>query len=308
MKRKLAIQVKNLSKTFKVGNKEIKAVNDISFDIYKEEFVGFIGQNGAGKTTTLKCLTGLLVQDSGEVEVLGYIPQKRDYDFLERISLVMGNKSQLWWELPAIDTFLLNKEIYQIEDKEFEENLNEMVKILGVEELIQVPVRKLSLGERMKCELIASLLHSPELLFLDEPTLGLDVVSQQRLRDFLEEYHKRKKATVILTSHNMEDIKNLCKRVIMIDKGKILYDGRLSELTEKFVKEKFVHFVLPEVHQEKEISGLGKVLEFNGTTGLMLVDRGKIKEVTKVLIDKFDVEDIDIEEPTLESVVKNIWG
>ena len=273
MKRKLAIQVKNLSKTFKVGNKEIKAVNYISFDIYKEEFVGFIGQNGAGKTTTLKCLTGLLVQDSGEVEVLGYITQKRDYDFLERISLVMGNKSQLWWELPAIDTFLLNKEIYQIEDKEFEENLNEMVKILGVEELIQVPVRKLSLGERMKCELIASLLHSPELLFLDEPTLGLDVVSQQRLRDFLEEYHKRKKATVILTSHNMEDIKNICKRVIMIDKGKILYDGRLSELTEKFVKEKFVHFVLPEVHQEKEISGLGKVLEFNGTTGLMLVDR-----------------------------------
>ena len=159
----------------------------------------------------------------------------------------------------------------------------------------------------MKCELIASLLHSPELLFLDEPTLGLDVVSQQRLRDFLEEYHKRKKATVILTSHNMEDIKNLCKRVIMIDKGKILYDGRLSELTEKFVKEKFVHFVLPEVHQEKEISGLGKVLEFNGTTGLMLVDRGKIKEVTKVLIDKFDVEDIDIEEPTLESVVR-IYG
>ncbi len=308
MKRKLAIQVKNLSKTFKVGKKEIKAVNDISFDIYKEEFVGFIGQNGAGKTTTLKCLTGLLVQDSGEVEVLGYIPQKRDYDFLERISLVMGNKSQLWWELPAIDTFLLNKEIYQIEDKEFEENLNEMVKILGVEELIQVPVRKLSLGERMKCELIASLLHSPELLFLDEPTLGLDVVSQQRLRDFLEEYHKRKKATVILTSHNMEDIKNLCKRVIMIDKGKILYDGRLSELTEKFVKEKFVRFVLPEAHQEKDISELGRVLEFNGTTGLMMVDRGKIKEVTKVLIDKFDVEDIDIEEPTLESVVKNIWG
>ena len=141
MKRKLAIQVKNLSKTFQVGKKEIKAVNDISFDIYKEEFVGFIGQNGAGKTTTLKCLTGLLVQDSGKVEVLGYIPQKRDYDFLERISLVMGNKSQLWWELPAIDTFLLNKEIYQIEDKEFEENLNEMVKILGVEELILVLVR-----------------------------------------------------------------------------------------------------------------------------------------------------------------------
>lgn len=308
MKKQLVVHVKNLSKTFKVAKKEIKAVNNVSFDIYKEEFVGFIGQNGAGKTTTLKCLTGLLVQDKGDVEVLGYIPQKRDYDFLERISLVMGNKSQLWWELPAIDTFLLNKEIYQIEDVEFEENLNEMVEKLGIEEAIQLPVRKLSLGERMKCELVASLLHSPELLFLDEPTLGLDVVSQQKLRDFLEEYQKRKSATVILTSHNMEDIKNLCKRVIIIDKGKILYDGRLSELTEKFVKEKFVHFVLPEPQQERKISGLGRVLEFNGKTGLILVNREKIKEVTRALIDKFDVEDIDIEEPTLESVVRNIWS
>lgn len=308
MKKKLVVHVKNLSKTFHTSNKDIKALSNISFDLFKEEFVGFIGQNGAGKTTTLKCLTGLLSPDEGEVEVLDHIPQKRDYDFLEKISLVMGNKSQLWWELPAMDTFLLNKEIYQIEDEKFEKNLNEMIKRLGIENAITVPVRKLSLGERMKCELVASFLHSPELLFLDEPTLGLDVVSQQKLRDFLAEYQERNKATVILTSHNMEDIKNLCKRVIIIDKGKILFDGKISELVEKFVKEKFVHFVLPSPQQERKISGMGKILEFNGKIGLILVNREKIKEVTKALIEKFDVEDIDIEEPSLESVVRNIWS
>ncbi|MBP6922045.1 ATP-binding cassette domain-containing protein, partial [Candidatus Dojkabacteria bacterium] len=243
MKKELVVKVKNLSKEFKVSQKSIKAINNISFNIYKEEFVGFIGQNGAGKTTTLKCLTGLLAPDEGEVRVLGHEPQKRDYDFLSSISLVMGNKSQLWWELPPIETFLLNKEIYQIEDTFFKKNLSEMVERLGITESINIPVRKLSLGERMKCELVASFLHSPELLFLDEPTLGLDIVSQQKLRDFLADYQARNKATVILTSHNMEDIKNLCKRVIIIDKGKLLYDGRLTELTEKFVKEKFVRFV-----------------------------------------------------------------
>ena len=308
MKKKLVVKVKNLSKEFKVSQKSIKAINNISFNIYKEEFVGFIGQNGAGKTTTLKCLTGLLAPDEGEVRVLGHEPQKRDYDFLSSISLVMGNKSQLWWELPPIETFLLNKEIYQIEDTFFKKNLSEMVERLGITESINIPVRKLSLGERMKCELVASFLHSPELLFLDEPTLGLDIVSQQKLRDFLADYQARNKATVILTSHNMEDIKNLCKRVIIIDKGKVLYDGRLTELTEKFVKEKFVRFVLPVPQQEMKISGLGKILDFNGKIGLILVNRQKIKEVTKALIEKFDVEDIDIEEPSLESVVRNIWS
>lgn len=308
MKKKLVVKVKNLSKEFKVSQKSIKAINNISFNIYKEEFVGFIGQNGAGKTTTLKCLTGLLAPDEGEVRVLGHEPQKRDYDFLSSISLVMGNKSQLWWELPPIETFLLNKEIYQIEDTFFKKNLSEMVERLGITEAINIPVRKLSLGERMKCELVASFLHSPELLFLDEPTLGLDIVSQQKLRDFLADYQARNKATVILTSHNMEDIKNLCKRVIIIDKGKLLYDGRLTELTEKFVKEKFVRFVLPVPQQERKISGLGKILDFNGKIGLILVNRQKIKEVTKALIEKFDVEDIDIEEPSLESVVRNIWS
>jgi len=234
-----AIVVKDLLKTFnlpidsshrffrKRKFRNTTAINGIDFRVKKGELVGLIGKNGAGKTTTLKCLTGLLVPDSGEVEVLGYIPSERKYEFLQKISMVMGNRSQLWWELPARETFLLNKEIYEIGDSKYGEILNEMVGRLDVNDLLDVPVRKLSLGERMKCELIASLLHGPELLFLDEPTLGLDIISQKNLRGFLADYHKEYNSTIILTSHNMEDIKDLCERLIIIDKGNILYDGEL---------------------------------------------------------------------------------
>lgn len=231
---KYAITVKGLRKTFNVAKKNIVAVNDVTFNIEERELVGFIGKNGAGKTTTLKCLSGLLVPDKGNVEVLGYIPSERKYDFLQRISMVMGNRSQLWWELPPNETFLLNKEIYQIDDVKYKNILNEMVRRLDIKDLLDIPVMKLSLGERMKCELIASLLHTPELIFLDEPTLGLDVISQKNLRDFLAEYHQNYHSTIILTSHNMEDIKDLCKRVIVIDSGSILYDGELTTLTSKF--------------------------------------------------------------------------
>lgn len=231
---KYAITVKGLRKTFNVAKKNIVAVNDVTFNVEERELVGFIGKNGAGKTTTLKCLSGLLVPDSGEIEVLGYTPSERRYDFLQKISMVMGNRSQLWWELPANETFLLNKEIYQIDDFKYKSILNEMVRRLDAKELLDIPVRKLSLGERMKCELILSLLHTPELLFLDEPTLGLDIISQKNLRDFLAEYHQNYHSTIILTSHNMGDIKDLCKRVIVIDSGFILYDGELNELTAKF--------------------------------------------------------------------------
>lgn len=231
---KYAITVKGLRKTFNVAKKNIVAVNDVTFNVEERELVGFIGKNGAGKTTTLKCLSGLLVPDKGDVGVLGYIPSERKYDFLQRVSMVMGNRSQLWWELPANETFLLNKEIYQIGDVTYKNMLNEMVRRLDVKDLLDIPVMKLSLGERMKCELIASLLHTPELIFLDEPTLGLDVISQKNLRDFLAEYHQNYHSTIILTSHNMEDIKDLCKRVIVIDSGSILYDGELTTLTSKF--------------------------------------------------------------------------
>lgn len=233
---KYAVSVRDLRKSFNLAKKNIVAVNDVTFDIAKGELVGFIGKNGAGKTTTLKCLSGLLVPDGGEVEVLGYTPSERRYDFLQRISMVMGNRSQLWWELPANETFLLNKEIYQIDDVKYKSILNEMVERLDAKDLLDVPVMKLSLGERMKCELISSLLHTPKLLFLDEPTLGLDIISQKNLRNFLADYHRSYNSTIILTSHNMEDIKDLCDRVILIDQGSILYDGELKELTSKFPK------------------------------------------------------------------------
>ena len=313
------VSVKNLSKTFRIFKsrgisslfkrkyEDIKAVNDISFEVYKEEFVGFIGQNGAGKTTTLKCLTGLLTADMGEVEVLGFNPKKRKHEFLSRIALVMGNKSQLWWELPAIETFKLNKEIYEVSDERFEEIVLEMVTLLGIEEVVNIPVRKLSLGERMKCEIVASLIHTPELLFLDEPTLGLDVVSQQRLRDFLREYNKRYKASIVLTSHNMEDIKDLCKRVIIIDKGKKIYDGKVDDLARNFVKSKEIVFTLSSVATHKEIEKVGKIVEFSGLSGIISVPREKVASVSSKLLNNFQVEDLNIQEPSLEYIVKELF-
>ncbi len=320
------IRVEHLTKKFKVESsvgpfsfknllnknyKEITAVNDISFDIYKEEFVAIIGLNGAGKTTILKCLTGLLSTDGGNIDVLGFNPKERKYEYLQKISLVMGHKSQLWWELPAIESFLLNKEIYQIEDKKYNNILDEMVEILSLESVINTPVRKLSLGERMKCELVASLLHTPELLFLDEPTIGLDIISQQKLRDFLKEYHRRYKSTIILTSHNMEDIKDLCKRVLVIDKGRIVYDGKLSDLTKRYVKEKYIYFVLSNskssVPSEEDIEEFGKIVEFNGHSGIISVSREDSAKTVSNFLRKFSVEDIDIQEPSLEDVVKIIF-
>lgn len=313
------VSVKNLSKTFRIFKsngisslfnrkyEDIKAVNDVSFEVYKEEFVGFIGQNGAGKTTTLKCLTGLLTSDSGEVEVLGFNPKKRKHEFLSRIALVMGNKSQLWWELPAIETFKLNKEIYEVSDEKFEEVVMEMVELLEIEEVVNIPVRKLSLGERMKCEIVASLIHTPELLFLDEPTLGLDVVSQQRLRDFLREYNKRYKASIVVTSHNMEDIKDLCKRVIIIDKGKKIYDGKVDDLAKNFVKNKEIVFTLSSVTTHKKIEEVGKIIEFSGLSGVISVPREKVASASSKLLSNFQVEDLNIQEPSLEYIVKELF-
>lgn len=319
------ISVKNLSKSFKVQRREntglgasiksffkssytdIKAVEDISFDIFKEEFVAFIGPNGAGKTTTLKCLSGLLYPDSGSVSVAGFDPGARKYEYLSKIALVMGQKSQLWWELSPEETFLLNKEIYQVEEKRYGEVVNDMVEILGIENVVKTPVRKLSLGERMKCELVASLIHTPEIVFLDEPTIGLDVVSQQKLRDFLKEYNKRYKATIILTSHNMEDIRDLCKRSIVIDKGRIIYDGKIADLNKRFVKKKHIHFVLKEIVSSKELVKLGEVVDLSGNSGIISVDRGDVAKVTTELLNMYSVEDLDIQELGLEDVVKNIF-
>ena len=310
------IQVKNLKKRYTTQQldglfhrekKVVEAVKDISFDIYKEELVAFIGANGAGKTTTLKCLSGLLTPDGGEIDVLGFNPSKRKREFLSKISLVMGQKSQLWWELPPVETFKLNKEIYCIQDKEYVEVVNEMVKILDISEVIYKPTRNLSLGERMRCEIVAALLHTPELIFLDEPTIGLDVVSQHNLREFIKEYNHRYNATILLTSHNMEDIEDLCKRVILIDHGLVLYDGKISDLIDGYAKNKYLHFVLDSNVNYEEFSSLGNVRECSGRECILVVGRERVSDVAKTILNEHKVVDLDIVEPGLEEVVKSIF-
>jgi len=247
------IDVSHLTKTFRVAQKEpglagaikglfkrqyrdVHAVRDISFSIKEGELVGFLGPNGAGKTTTLKMLSGLLHPTSGEASVLGYVPWKRERDFQKQFTMVMGQRTQLWWDLPAWDSFLLNKEIYEIPKAQFEETVEELSRLLEIQDLLDVPVKKLSLGQRMKAELACSLLHRPRVLLLDEPTIGLDVVMQQIVRQFILEYNKRYRATVLLTSHNMEDIAELCPRVLLINHGQILFDGSLDSFRSHYQK------------------------------------------------------------------------
>jgi len=221
--------------------------------------VGFIGPNGAGKTTTLKCLSGLLYPTNGNVKVLGYTPFDRKTKFLKQISLVLGQKNQLWWDLPAMETFLLNKEIYEISDKDFNETVDALVSLLDAKDLINIPVRKLSLGQRMKMELIAALIHRPKVLFLDEPTIGLDVVMQKKIREFLKEYNSKYKSTIILTSHYMDDVEELCKRVIIINYGKLLYDGDFGTLIKKHSPLKQITVILDQEINEEKIKEFGNL-------------------------------------------------
>lgn len=318
------ISVKNLTKNYKIYKKEpgffgavkslysrdyevISAVSDISFEITEGELVGFIGPNGAGKTTTLKCLSGLLYPSEGKVEVLGFNPWKREDAFLKQISLVMGQKNQLWWDLPPIESFLLNKEIYGIPDKKFKDTLSELSTLLDVEDILKVQVRKLSLGQRMKCELIAAILHSPRVLFLDEPTIGLDVVMQKNLRDFIREFNRRYNSTVILTSHYMEDVKQLCKRVIIIDHGRLLFDGKLSDIIKKYAKEKFIKILFEKDVKREELEKFGRIHVYKLGECTIAVNRKDTPYVVEEILKKFEVEDINIEEPDIEDVIRDVF-
>lgn len=286
---------------------DVPAVDDISFSIKEGELIGFIGPNGAGKTTTLKCLSGLLYPTSGEVNVLGFTPQGRNPAFLKQIALVMGQKNQLWWDLPPMETFLLNKEIYEIPQTEFQKTLDDLTKLLAIKDLVNVPVRKLSLGERMKCELIAALLHNPKVLFLDEPTIGLDVVMQKAIRDFIAAYNMKYKATIILTSHYMEDVKQLCKRVIIIDKGKLLFDGELSSIVERFAPEKLLSVTFDEHVNVRDLGKIGDVREFNFPHAVIAVDRDKTSRQAAKLLEHFSVDDVNIEEPDIEDIIRKVF-
>src|SRR3989344_2372208 len=274
-----AIIVDRLVKNFEVSEKEagltgaikslfsskkktVRALREISFTIQPGELVGFIGPNGAGKTTTLKTLSGLLYPTSGFIEVLEHDPWEKRPEFLKQIALVMGQKNQLWWDLPAIETFELNRAIYEIPKKEYEETLKELVTLLELGKLLKTQVRKLSLGQRMRMELVAALLHKPKVLFLDEPTIGLDLIAQQKVRDFIYEYNRRHGATIIITSHNMDDLIDLAKRVIVIDHGEILFDGDLGELVKQFAKDKIIKVYLSREDDIKGLEKIGKLKKF----------------------------------------------
>jgi ABC-2 type transport system ATP-binding protein len=318
------ISVKNLKKYYQVHKKEpglsgslkslfhrqykdVKAVNDISFNIEEGELVGFIGPNGAGKTTTLKCLSGLLYPTSGELSVLGFEPWSRKHEFLKQIALVMGQKNQLWWDLPAMETFILNKEIYEIPDAQFKKVLNDLVDLLDVKDVLKVQVRKLSLGQRMKCELIAALLHSPKVLFLDEPTIGLDVVMQKKMRDFIKAYNQKYQASIMLTSHYMGDVQQLCQRVIIIDQGKILFDGNLSEIVKKYADHKVIKVVFNEPVDQKKLKKIGKIKEYHFPQAVLTVKRGVSNAAAAELLKSFPVADLNIEEPSIEDIIREVF-
>lgn len=288
--------------------KTVRALRGISFSIEPGELVGFIGPNGAGKTTTLKILSGLLYPTSGFTQVLGYDPWDRKPKFLKQISLVMGQKNQLWWDLPAIETLELNRAIYEIPKKKYKESLDELTKMLDVKKLLNIQVRRLSLGQRMRLELVAALLHKPKVLFLDEPTIGLDVVAQQKMRDFIYDYNKQHEATILLTSHNMDDLIDLAKRVIVIDKGKILFDGDLRELVNRFARDKIIKVYLSKEADIKQLEGIGKVKKLDFPQAVLSVRRATAAVAAAELLQKLPVADLTIEEEPIDEIVRKVFS
>lgn len=319
------ISVRDLTKYYQVHKKEeglkgslkalyrrevttVKAVEKISFDIQPGELVGFLGPNGAGKTTTLKMLAGLLHPTSGSVNVLGYTPHERKESYLKQISFVMGQKNQLWWDLPAIESFNLNRDIYDVPVHRYREVLNELVELLDLKDLLYQQVRRLSLGQRMKCELVAALVYTPKVLFLDEPTLGLDVVMQKKIREFIKEYNRRYNATVMLTSHYMDDVQEVCDRVIMINHGQKVFDGGLNQLVHTYADYKTLHLIFNETVPRKALERYGEVKEFSLPKATLNIPRVKTSKIAAELLSKFDIQDLDINEPGLEDIIRELFS
>lgn len=318
------ISVNSISKTFKVGirksgiknaiksfikrkYKYIKAIEDISFSIKKGEIVGYIGPNGVGKSTTIKILSGILVPDKGDVKIGGITPWKQREAYVRKIGVVFGQRSQLWWDIPAEDTFDLLKDVYDLDDKKYEKTKNELIKLLNLEEIIEVPVRQLSLGQRMRCEIAASLLHNPEILFLDEPTIGLDAVSKRIVRDFIKKLNKEKKITIILTTHDMADIEALAKRIILIGKGKVLYDGSLTKLKNKYDTNKYI-----KVYTSGKINIKRKgIISTNKTKeGYEFIIDSKlinISEFISIISKKIEIKDIEIENENIDNIIVKLY-
>ncbi len=320
-----AVEVRRLCKTYQVHEREpgvaaalrsvfrrryktVAAVADLSFTVEPGERVGFLGPNGAGKTTTLKMLAGLLHPTSGTAHVSSFVPQRREAAFLKSITLVMGQKQQLLWDLPPGDTFALNRAVYDVPAVEFEATLAELVELLDIGDVSRKPTRQLSLGERMKCELAAALLHRPKVLFLDEPTIGLDVAMQLAVREFIRRYNERSGATVLLTSHYMDDVASLCDRVIVIDQGRLRYDGDLPSLVRSVRPEKRIALRLSTPPDRAALERVGAVVEIDATRAVLTVDKGNLREAVAHLLSDPAVIDLTIEDPPLEEVMRELFA
>ncbi len=319
----LAVQVRALLKTYVVNERppgalsalkslvkrrtsEVRAVDGISLDLAPGEIVGFLGPNGAGKTTTLKMMAGLLHPTSGEVRVLGHVPASREKEFLRQITLVMGQRNQLVWDIPAADSFELNRAIFRIPRDDYRRTLDELVALLDLEPLLAKPVRNLSLGERMKCEVAAALLHRPRVVFLDEPTIGLDVTMQRRLRAFIAEYSRRSGATVLLTSHYMADVEALCRRVVVIHHGRILFDGDLSDLVQRFSSHKTIVVRLSDC--SVDVTSYGEPVSCEEGLVTLRVPRAETARVTARLLSDLPVIDLTVEDPPIEEVIERVFS
>ncbi|MEL6107625.1 MAG: ABC transporter ATP-binding protein [Planctomycetota bacterium] len=286
--------------------KEVHAVRGIDLQVEAGEFVAFLGPNGAGKTTTLKLLSGVIDPSSGSASVMGYVPWQRKNAYRRRFALVMGQKNQLWWDLPAQESYRLQQQIYGVPAEQFDATLNELTDLLDVQSLLSQPVRELSLGERMKMELIAALLHSPDVLFLDEPTIGLDVIAQHNIQQFLRFYQEKRKITILLTSHYMKDVAALCKRVVVIAGGRIEYDGSLSGIIDKFSGYKIVTFQFAEGHQPN-LSNVGEVLSETWPKVRLRVDRSEVAGALSRCLADHPIEDVVVEDPPLEDVIAELF-
>ena len=318
------IEVKQISKTFRVAKKksglkesiksffkreyiDIKAVDDVSFSIDKGEIVGYIGPNGAGKSTTIKILSGILVPDSGKCTIHGMTPWKNRVEYVKKIGVVFGQRSQLWWDIPAEDTFDLLRDIYEVPEEEYQATKNDLIKRLNLTDIINIPVRQLSLGQRMRCEIAASLLHNPEILFLDEPTIGLDAVSKQVVRDFIKELNKDKHTTIILTSHDMSDITTLAKRIILIGRGHVLYDGSLKKLQNRYESEAYIFVKTKDKLMIRNKGIKQKTKTKDGYDLIINMKEISISELLNIISKKVVIEDIEIEHESIDNIIVKLY-
>ena len=320
----MVIRTKALRKTYKVTKKqpgfvgtvkglirpqydEVEAVKGIDLEIAKGEIVGFLGPNGAGKTTTIKMLSGIMHPTSGEATVLGFEPWKRNPEMLRRIALVMGNKQQLWWDLPAIESFNVLRVLYDVPDSEYKARLDFLAEQLQLKDKLDTQVRKLSLGERMKCELVAALLHQPEVVFLDEPTIGLDLVSQKRIREFLRDLNRQTQCTIVLTSHYMQDVQELAQRVVVIDHGSLVFDGDFNQLVGLYGADKQLRLTFGGTDPLPDLSSFGSVLASEGREATISVPKAQVTQAASQILQSFSVIDIAVEEVSVDEVVRRLF-